>query len=134
MLPSPNLVSPIKMSAQRLIDFADPGAVRALVPGSEQRLVCLSFPDGTHLYSHQVALALTSGVLRNVLEDTEQQTKEQYTTIPLDDSADAVASWQLALAFMHHQTSGRITMDNAQGLLLLAHKYEVTSIVGGWRA
>jgi hypothetical protein len=119
------------MATQSPIDFADLDAVRALLPSSEQRLVRLSFPDGKHLYSHPFALALGSGVLRNVLEDTGEQSKEQYTTIPLDDSTDAVASWQLALAFMHHQTSGRITMDNAQGLLLLADKYEMPCITGG---
>lgn len=119
------------MSAQSPIDFADPDAVRGLVPGSsDQRLVRLCCQDGTNLYSLPVTLALTSGVLRTVLEDAQEQNKEQYINIPLDDGADAAASWQAALAFMHHQKLDVVTMNNAQGLLLLAHKHGVSGIAG----
>jgi hypothetical protein len=103
-----------------------------------QRLVCLTFADSKQLYSHPVALALASGVLRNVLEDTQAQHQQKegadltdYSTIPLDDGPDTAAAWQTTLAFLHHQGSLKVSMDNAQTLLLLADKYEIPCIAGG---
>lgn len=115
---------------QSTVDFADAASVRQLIRTKEP-LVCLTFPDKTSLYSHKSHLSLASGVLSNVLEDTQQSDK--FFTVPLDDADAAV--WQVALGLIHaghHLDSCKVTLENAQALLLLAHKYEIPSITCEW--
>lgn len=108
------------------LDFSSIATVSELAAAGE-RMVCLLFPEGLGaLYCHSFLLSFYSPVLRNVLEDTPQQ--EQLFTIPLSGDSD-VSLWNLALGMIYHQdTATTITLDNAQALLLLAHKYDMRYI------
>jgi hypothetical protein len=97
------------------------------------------------LYCHSSFLSLASGVLRNVLEDTQPATatatetaavttvdsncseQKKISCIPLDDSVFEISTWQIVLSRIYHQPAV-ISMDNAGEMLLLAHKYEMPSI------
>jgi hypothetical protein len=108
--------------------FSDPAAVRELASAGE-RLVCLQFPDELgSLYCHSFVLSSSSSVLRNVLEDTQQQ-KGELCTIPLAGDSD-VSVWSLALGLIYGVEAATVTLDNAQALLLLAHKYDMARIIG----
>jgi hypothetical protein len=109
-------------------DFSDAAAVRKLA-GAGERLVCLQFPDGLgSLYCHSFVLSSRSTVLRNVLEDTQQQ-QGQLCTIPLAGDSN-VSLWKLALGLMYRLSLSAINLENAQPLLLLAHKYDMSCITG----
>jgi hypothetical protein len=112
------------------IDFSDAAAVRELAAAGE-RMVCLQFPESLgSLYCHSCLLALSSPVLRNVLEDTQHDA--QLCTIPLAGDTN-VSVWKLALGLIYHLKAATITLDNAQTLLLLAHKYDMDCVTGGCR-
>lgn len=108
--------------------FSDAAAVRELAAAGE-RLVCLEFPDGLgSLYCHSFVLSSSSTVFRHVLEDTQQQ-HDELCTIPLAGDSD-VSLWSLALGLMYRMETAAITLDNAQALLLLSHKYDMSQIMG----
>jgi hypothetical protein len=109
--------------------FSNAEAERELA-GAGERLVCLQFPDEGlgPLYCHSCLLSFSSAVMRNVLEDTQQQ-QEQMCTIPLKDDND-VSTWELALGLIYRLETALVTLDNAQALLLLAHRYDMRCITG----
>jgi hypothetical protein len=109
------------------VDFSDATAVLKLA-GTGERLVCLQFPGLHSLYCHSFVLSSSSTVLRNVLEDTQQQ-QSQLCTIPLAGDND-VSLWKLALGLMYRLSASTINLGNAQPLLLLAHKYDMCCITG----
>lgn len=107
--------------------FSDPAAVRQLAAG--KHLVCLKFPgDLGSVYCHVNVLSASSSVLSNVLEDTQQEQGE-VPTIPLAGDSD-VGLWQLALGLIYRLDNAAITLDKAEALLLLAHKYDMHQITG----
>jgi hypothetical protein len=111
--------------------FSNAAAVRELA-GAGERLVCLQFPDAGlgPLYCHSCLLSFSSTVMRNVLEDTQQQQQQQdQCTLPLTDDSD-VSVWKLALGLIYRLETATVTLDNAQALLLLAHKYDIRCITG----
>jgi hypothetical protein len=124
----------------RCFDEAD--SVRQLA-GTWEPLVCLQFPEGLGLlYCHSCFLSYKSLVLRNVLEDTQQQQQQQQQqqmaaagpdcqmcTIPLVDDSN-VDAWKLALGLIYRFGNAVITFENAQELLLLAHKYDIRRVTG----
>jgi hypothetical protein len=108
--------------------FRDPATVRELAAAGE-RLVRLEFSEGLgSLYCHSYVLSSSSTVLRNVLEDAQQQ-QGQLCTIPLAGDTD-VNVWKLALGLMYQLDTADITLDNAQALLLVADKWEMRRIKG----
>lgn len=112
-------------------DFSDAAALRKLA-GAGERLVCLQFPDGLgSLYCHSFVLSSSSTVLRNILEDTQQHCWQQgqLCIIPLAGDSN-VSLWKLALGLMYRLSLSAINLDNAQPLLLLAHKYDMSCITG----
>lgn len=110
------------------MDFSDAEAVRELAAAGE-RLVCLQFPQGLgSLYCHSCSLSISSPVLRHVLEDTQRDDQAKLCTIPLAGDSD-VDVWKLALGLIYRLKDATITLENAQGLLLLAHKYDMASII-----
>jgi hypothetical protein len=110
------------------VDFGDAEAVRQL-QSSGERLVCLEFPEKhDSLYCHSALLSVSSPVLRTVLEDTQHHEQDQ-PCIPLTGDSD-VGVWKLALGLMYHMETAKLTLDNAQALVLLAHKYDMRHITG----
>jgi hypothetical protein len=110
------------------LDFTSMTTVSELA-GTCERMVCLQFPEGLgSLYCHSFLLSFSSTVLRHVLEDTQKQ-DDQLCTIPLAGDSD-LSVWQLALGRIYRLDSATITLDNAQALLLLAHKYDMRSVTG----
>jgi hypothetical protein len=110
-----------------VVDFSDAAAVRDLAAAGE-RLVCLEFPDGLgSLYAHSFALSSNSPVLRNVLEDTQQQ--GHICTIPVAGDSN-ISVWKLALGLIYRIKTATVTLENAEGLLLLADKWDMECITG----
>lgn len=114
----------------RTVDFIDADAVRELAAAGE-RMVRLEFCEGLgSLHCHSFALSSSSSVLRNVWDDTQQQ-DSQLCTIPLAGES-YISTWSLALGLIYHLETATVTLHNALSLLLLADKYDMHSITGGW--
>lgn len=117
----------------KAFDFSEAAAVRGLTSSTE-KLVCLQFAnDQGCLYCHNSLLSLTSAVLRNVLEDTQQEQLGEYVCIPLAEEKDT-SVWKLALGLIYRMPDSNVTLSNAQSLLLLAHKYDMGCITGEHKA
>lgn len=111
-------------------------------------LVQLSFartPEMSVLYAHFPYLIASSGVLRGILEEQDCQHQpakvarsnssadiaDAYTTqIPLDDEDTAAWECVLSMLYPHTVLQARVTWENAQGLLLLADKYDIPMVLG----
>lgn len=111
-------------------------------------LVALQFSNANpavSLFAHAPYLMACSGVLRGILEDQEdtceQPAKIARTlsssdvsgtpfVIPLDDQNTQY--WEELLAMLYPATAQqtKITWNNAEGLLLLADKYDMPLITG----
>jgi hypothetical protein len=129
-------------------EFSGLDAVRERT-GARDGFVCLFFTncEDRCLYAHHAFLSAWSGVLKNVLEDTEGDEPLASTpgrsssssissthqsgcrTIPLDDSG--TAAWEDCLALMHpSRVQFKMDWVKAERLLMLAHKYDMPAVTG----